>query len=147
MSSVTKLFEETFYLGFEDLGLNKKLWEEDKLMYNNIFLRIDPDKITFHYLYSSDQIIIPKAYINLFLGIDRLIGDRLYDAETRMEKFLFTGTRVTQMIYGGDGSLLKTSLGLLIKLGSKDLRNLLKNKFGYIIEPIIFRNSQNTVEI
>ena len=64
-----------------------------------------------------------------------------------MEKFLFTGTRVTKVIYGGDGSLLETSLGLMVKLGSKDLRNLLKNKFEYIIEPIIFRNSQNTIEI
>lgn len=147
MSSVTKLFEETFYLRFEDLGLNKKLWEEDKSMPNNIFLRVDPDKITFHYLYSSDQVIIPSVYINLFLGIDRLMGDRLHNAETKMEKFLFTGTRITQMIYGGDKNLLETSLELMVKLGSKDLRSLLKDKFGYILEPIIFRNSQNTIEI
>lgn len=147
MSSVTKLFEETFYLGFEDLWLNKKLWEEDKLMSNNIFLRVDPDKVTFHYLYSSDQIIIPRVYINLFLGIDRLIGDRLSNAETRMEKFLLTGTKVTKIIYGGYGSLLETSLKLIVKLGSKDLRNLLKDKFRYTLEPIIFRNSQNTIEI
>lgn len=147
MSSVTKLFEETFYLGFEDLELNKKLWEEDKLMSNNIFLRVDPDKVTFHYLYSSNQIIIPKVYINLFLGIDRLMGDRLYNSETRMERFLFAGTRVTQMMYGGDGSLLETSLELIVKLGSKDLRTLLKDKFRYTLEPIIFRNSQNTIEI
>lgn len=145
--SVTKLFEETFYLGFEDMNLNKNLIPKDILLSDKIFLRIEPDKITFHYLFSSDQIIIPGVYINLFLGIDRLMGDRLSDSKTNLEKTLFLGSKLVRMIYGGDKIMIDSLLSLLVKIGSKQLRDFLKNKFEYKMEPWILRNSQNTVEI
>lgn len=145
--SVTKLFEETFYLGFEDMNLNKNLIPKDILLSDKIFLRIEPDKITFHYLFSSDQIIIPGVYINLFLGIDRLMGDRLSDSKTDLEKTLLLGSILVRMIYGGDKTMIGSLLSLLVKIGSKQLRDFLKNKFEYKMEPWILRNSKNTVEI
>lgn len=145
--SVTKLFEETFYLGFEDMNLNKNLTPKDILLSDKIFLRIEPDKITFHYLFSSDQIIIPGVYINLFLGIDRLMGDRLSDSKTDLEKTLLLGSILVRMIYGGDKTMIGPLLSFLVKIGSKQLRDFLKNKFEYKMEPWIFRNSKNTVEI
>ena len=145
--SVTKLFEETFYLGFEDMNLNKNLTPKDILLSDKIFLRIEPDKITFHYLFSSDQIIIPGVYINLFLGIDRLMGDRLSGVKTDLEKTLLLGSILVRMIYGGDKTMIGPLLSFLVKIGRKQLRDFLKNKFEYKMEPWILRNSKNTVEI
>ena len=47
--SITKHFEETFYLGFEDLNLNRELKPKDILFSELIFLRITKDKLIFHY--------------------------------------------------------------------------------------------------
>ena len=75
------------------------------------------------------------------------MGDRLSDSKTNLEKTLFLGSKLVRMIYGGDKIMIDSLLSLLVKLGSKQLRDFLKNKFEYKMEPWILRNSQNTVEI
>lgn len=144
--SITKHFDETFYLCFEDLGLSRKLKPTDILMSSLIFLRVLPDKLVFHYLNSSDQIIIPGIYLNLFLGIDRLLGEELRTPETNLETFLFLGTRLERMIYGGNKENIRSLLSDIVKLGSKDLRLHLKEKFNYDLEPLTLRNIINTIE-
>ena len=145
--SITKHFEETFYLGFEDLNLNRELKPKDILFSELIFLRITKDKLIFHYLNSSDQILIPGVYLNLFTGMDRLLGDELKEPKTNLEKFLFLGSRLSRMIYGGDKTNIEMLLSDIVKIGSKDLRKLLKEKFNYQIEPWTLRNITNTIEI
>lgn len=145
--SITKHFEETFYLGFEDLNLNRVLKPEDILFSELIFLRITQEKLIFHYLNSSDQILIPGVYLNLFTGMDRLLGDELKEPKTNLEKFLFLGSRLSRMIYGGDKTNIEFLLSDIVKVGSKDLRKLLKEKFDYQIEPWTLRNITNTIEI
>lgn len=145
--SITKHFTETFYLGFEDLGLGKELKPRDILFSNLIFLRVTSGKLTFHYLNSSDQIIIPGVYLNLLTGMDRLLGDELKQPKTNLEKFLFLGTRLTRMIHGGNKENIENLLSDIVKIGTKDLRGLLKEKFDYQIEPWILRNIINTIEI
>lgn len=145
--SITKHFEETFYLGFEDLNLNQVLKPKDILFSDLIFLRITQDKLIFHYLNSSDQILIPGVYLNLFTGMDRLLGDELKKPKTGFEKFLFLGSRLSRMIYGGDKKNIEILLSDIVKIGSKDLRKLLKEKFDYILEPWTLRNITNTIEI
>ena len=145
--SITKHFEETFYLGFEDLNLNRELKPRDILFSELIFLRITKDKLIFHYLNSSDQILIPRVYLNLFTGMDRLLGDELKEPKTNLEKFLFLGSRLSRMIYGGDKTNIEMLLSDMVKIGSKDLRKLLKEKFNYQIEPWTLRNITNTIEI
>ena len=145
--SITNHFEETFYLGFEDLNLNRELKPRDILFSELIFLRITKDKLIFHYLNSSDQILIPGVYLNLFTGMDRLLGDELKEPKTNLEKFLFLGSRLSRMIYGGDKTNIEMLLSDMVKIGSKDLRKLLKEKFNYQIEPWTLRNITNTIEI
>ena len=145
--SITKHFEETFYLGFEDLNLNRELKPRDILFSELIFLRITKDKLIFHYLNSSDQILIPGVYLNLFTGMDRLLEDELKEPKTNLEKFLFLGSRLSRMIYGGDKTNIEMLLSDMVKIGSKDLRKLLKEKFNYQIEPWTLRNITNTIEI
>ena len=145
--SITKHFEETFYLGFEDLNLNRELKPRDILFSELIFLRITKDKLIFHYLNSSDQILIPGVYLNLVTGMDRLLGDELKEPKTNLEKFLFLGSRLSRMIYGGDKTNIEMLLSDMVKIGSKDLRKLLKEKFNYQIEPWTLRNITNTIEI
>ncbi len=145
--SITKRFEETFYLGFEDLELGQELKPRDILFSNLIFLRMTTTKLIFHYLNSSDQIIIPGTYLNLFTGMDRLLGDELKKPGTDLEKFLFLGTRLTRMIHGGDKENIENLLSDMVKIGSKDLRGLLKKKFDYRIEPWTIRNTKTTLEI
>lgn len=144
---ITKRFEETFYLGFEDLGLSKELKEGDILFSSLIFLRVTPGKLTFHYLNSSDQIIIPGVYLNLFTRMDRLLGDELKQPKTNFEKFLFLGTRLSRMIHGGNKENIENLLSDIVKIGTKDIRKLLKEKFDYRIEPWTLRNITNTIEI
>lgn len=145
--SITKHFMETFYLGFEDLGLRRELKQRDILFSSLIFLRIIQDKLTFHYLNSSDQIIIPGIYLNLLTGMDRLLGDELKHPKTNFEKFLFLGTRLTRMIHGGSKENIENLLSDIVRIGTKDLRELLKEKFDYQIEPWTLRNITNTIEI
>ena len=145
--SITKHFEETFYLGFEDLNLNRELKPRDILFSELIFLRITKDKLIFHYLNSSDQILIPGVYLNLFTVMDRLLGDELKEPKTNLEKFLFLGSKLSRMIYGGDKTNIEMLLSNTVKIGSKDLRKLLKEKFNYQIEPWTLRNITNTIEI
>ena len=145
--SITKHFEETFYLGFEDLNLNRELKPKDILFSELIFLRITKDKLIFHYLNSSDQILIPGVYLILFTGMDRLLGDELKKPKTNLEKFLFLGSRLSRMIYGGDKTNIEMLLSNTVKIGTKDLRKLLKEKFNYILEPWTLRNITNTIEI
>lgn len=145
--SITKYFEETFYLGFEDLDIERKLKPQDILFSNLIFLRITSDKLTFHYLNSSDQILIPGIYLNLFTGMDRLLGDELKYPKTDFEKFLFLGSRLSRMIWGGDKENIEKLLSEIVRLGTKDIRGLLREKFGYKIEPWTLRNITNTIEI
>ena len=145
--SITKHFEETFYLGFEDLNLNRELKPRDILFSELIFLRITKDKLIFHYLNSSDQMLSPGVYLNLCTGMDRLLGDELKEPKTNLEKFLFLGSRLSRMIYGGDKTNIEMLLSDMVKIGSKDLRKLLKEKFNYQIEPWTLRNITNTIEI
>lgn len=145
--SITKRFEETFYLGFEDLELGRELKPRDILFSNLIFLRMTTDKLIFHYLTSSDQIIIPAVYLNLFTGMDRLLGDELKKPRTDLEKFLFLGSRLSRMIYGGDKENIESLLSGMVKIGSKDLRRLLKKKFDCTLEPWTIRNTKTTLEI
>ena len=145
--SITKHFEETFYLVFEDLNLNRELKPRDILFSELIFLRITKDKLIFHYLNSSDQILIPGVYLNLFTGMDRLLVDELKEPKTNLEKFLFLGSKLSRMIYGGDKTNIEMLLSDMVKIGSKDLRKLLKEKFNYQIEPWTLRNITNTIEI
>lgn len=145
--SITKHFEETFYLGFEDLDIEKELKPRDILFSNLIFLRITPDRLTFHYLNSSDQILIPGTYLNIFTGMDRLLGDELKYPKTDFEKFLFLGSRLSRMIWGGDKENIENLLSEIVKLRTKDIRCLLKKKFGYNIESWTLRNITNTIEI
>lgn len=144
--SITKHFEETFYLCYEDLGLSKKLKPKDILLDDFIFLRISESKLTFHYLNSSDQIIIPGVYLNLFMSIDRLLGDELLRPETTLENFLCNGVKFSRMIYGATGNIRKI-LSTSVSLGTKDLRVLLKTKFDYTLEPWTLRNITNSIEI
>ena len=145
--SITKQFEETFYLGFEDLGLSKKLSCADILFSDNILARLESDRVTFHCLTSSDQIVIPGVYINLFLGIDRLMGDKLKSPKTGLEELLFIGSRLVRMIYGGDKTGVHSLLSRAISIGTVDLRRLLKSKFDYHIDPWTIRNINNSIEI
>lgn len=145
--SITKHFMETFYLGFEDLGLSKGLKERDILFSSLIFLRVTSGRLTFHYLNSSDQIIIPGVYLNLLTGTDRLLGDELKQPKTNLEKFLFLGIRLTRMIHGGSKENIENLLSDIVRIGTKDLRGLLKEKFDYTIEPWTLRNITNTIEI
>lgn len=145
--SITKHFTETFYLGFEELGLSRELKPRDILFSSLIFLRVTQDKLTFHYLNSSDQIIIPGVYLNLLTGMDRLLGDELKYPKTDFEKFLFLGTRLARMIHGGSKENIENLLSDIVRIGTKDLRGLLREKFDYIIEPWTLRNITNTIEI
>ena len=145
--SITEKFKEVFYLTQEDLDLGRSLGSADILPSEDILIRLGNDKLTVHYLRSSDQIIIPGTYINLFLGIDRLMGDILGEAKTGMELFLFLGSRFSRMLYGGDKTGISSLLSRMVVLGSKDLRRYLKTEFGYDLEPWTLRNVKNTKEI
>lgn len=145
--SITKLFHETFYLSFNDLSLSRSLKPADIIASGQLLIRLGEKKITVHYLTSSDQIIIPGEYINLFLGIDRLIGEQLKDAKTKMEKVLYLGSCFSRMLYGGNKSNISILLSELVKLGSKDLRRYLRTEFDYTLEPWTIRNRHNSIEI
>ena len=103
------IIEDSLYLGLDKTILTKELTSRDLMLSSEYFLRIEKDRWTIHSLYSSDQIIIPKEHINLFLTMNRLTGDRLKskDCESRIEKYIYFGTILVRMIYGGDKSKCK----------------------------------------
>lgn len=145
--SITEKFGEIFFLSFEDLDLDRSLKPADLLPSDRIFIRVSPENVTLHYLQSSDQVIVPKEMLNLFKGVDRLLGEYLKDPKTGMEMFLFLGSRFFRMLYGGSPENIESLISRMIKVGSKDLRRHLRTEYDYTLGPITLRNIKNTIEI
>lgn len=149
MSSLIDLFSQMFFLQFESLGLSLPLSFKEDYPGEGLFFRRVDDKLTIYYLFSSDQIIFPKEVVNLLRAVNReLLERQVPDLEnTNIDNFLYYGSLLINSMDGAYLENVGDVLDMVLKVGSKDLRDYLKTKFDYSLNPIILRNIKKTVEI
>ena len=127
-------FKETFYLRFEEFELERSLRPAEILASSRLYVRSEEKQVKVYYLHSSDQIIIPSPWINLFAGLDRMVGKMGED------KFLDLGTDLWKWWREGD-------LREMVKLGSGNLRRWFRTEFNVTFEPWRIRNIYEDLEI
>ena len=149
MSLLIDLFSQMFFLQFESLGLSSPLSLKEDYPGDGLFLRRVEDNLTIYYLFSSDQVIFPKEVVNLLRAVNReLLERQVPDLEnTNIDNFLYYGSLLINSMDGAYLENVGDVLNMVLKIGSKDLRDYLKTKFDYSLNPIIFRNIKKTVEI
>lgn len=110
-------------------------------------VRYDKKYVTFHYLYSTEQIIIPASYIAISYGIKRY-GKPLMNINDPIEKFT---SYLCYINYIGESNHLNSNVqeGLrkIIILGTKEFRKHIKEKTGIELEPIELKNNRESIYI
>lgn len=141
--SIIDCLKEAVY--FETEELSRDLKEKDTMLSSSMFSRSTKRDIIIYYLTSSDQIKIPKQYINLFRVLYRRDGNRLkytVSDSSALEKFISLGINLPPILLENcDSRGIREILSKMILLGTKDLRKIMN------WEPWILSNINNTLEI
>ena len=139
---VIELLDEVLLYG----DINFKLTFSTKTDYVFPYIvRYDKRYVTFHYLYSTEQVIIPASYIAISYGIKRY-GKPLMYLNDPIEKFTFY---LCDINYVGEINCSKIQDGLrkIIILGTKEFREHIKKKVGIGLEPIELKNNRESIYI
>lgn len=126
-------------------SLKKPLTPKDIYLGSDISARIFPERVVIYYLNSSDEIYIPKEYLNLFQLLNTREGDHIRSSEDwgDLWMFLSLGMYLPGMIlHGTDPKGMRSIISRLVLLGTSWLREVLPD-----LPPWTLRNVNNTIEI
>lgn len=141
---VTELLDEVLLYG----DINFELSFSTQTDYITLYIvRYDEKYVTFHHLYSTEQIIIPASYFAISYGIRRY-GKPLMNPNDPIGEF-------TSYLYyinyiGADDCLdtkVNTGLRKIVMLGTKEFRKHIKEKVGIELEPIELKNNRESIYI
>lgn len=135
--------DELFFEG--EKSLEKQLKPLETYLGSDMFSRTYPDKAIIYYLNSSDQIEIPKEYLNLFQILNTRVGDRLRDGvpEGDLKAFISLGIELPGMIlHKTDPRGIRNIVCQMVLLGTSKIREVLPS-----LKPWILSNINNKIEI
>lgn len=157
MGNFEKIFKEFLFLNEGRIWNTKKPFS-DIILEGNYLLRVQDFTSTIYFLISSDSIIIPNLFIDIFTSFDTEYSG--YSAELikesnvkntreellRLSLLLSRDLRSNQLFYRTN-----TILGYIEKIvnlgGTRIIRDIVKDSSGLKLDPWVIENLNTTVEI
>lgn len=132
-------------LFFEEPNLGRPLTPGDRMLSSGLFCRISKERAAIYYLTSSDELIIPREYLNLFSVLGRRDGGILrgLKSSSGLSGYLALGIELPGMLLSGaDSRGISEILGKMVVIGTSLVRKIIPE-----LETWEIRNTENRIEI
>lgn len=143
MLDIPKIIKEALF--FEDsVSISKNLIPSERLLGSDMFVRVYPEKAIVYYLNSSDQIEIPKEYLNLFQTLNTREGERIKTFyKTNLHNFVYLGIELPGIfLYQRDSRGIRNIICQMVLLGTSEIRNIIPE-----LKPWTLSNINSSIEI
>lgn len=125
-------------------ALYKPLFPGETYLGSDLFCRVFKDKVIIYYMESSDQIEIPRSYLNLFQILNTRDGERLRGIRNGgLQEFISLGIELPGiLLFKTDPRGIRNIICKMVLIGTLKIREVIDS-----LTPWKLSNINNTIEI